>query len=131
MVQYWEGRYAFVVYGLVATVNFCASKSMKISLENDESDDSVLKETFCQRCKKDGKIICHTIKAKAIYRFYLFWLLMGTTPSFGAADYLMVKQVFKLTQVQYSWLYVTSTVTLLIGIFIYQAFFKKWEFRHL
>lgn len=103
LVQYSEGRYSFVIYGFVALIAAATSYRMSIELELDDLGDSESqlekkrKETFCQRVKKDYKIIKHSLQAPAIYRLYLFWLLMGLTPKYEAYDYMMIKQVYKMS----------------------------------
>ena len=55
-------------------------------LEDNESE--IENDTFVQRVKKDYIIIKESIKIPALYRYYIYWLVSGLSPSFGSADYI-------------------------------------------
>lgn len=92
---------------------------------------SAQRETFCGRIKADWKVIKENMKSKVVWRYYLFWVLRGLQPSFGSYQYFQFKEVYKLTQVEYGTLTTLGTISMLIGVWMYQKFFKDTEMRTL
>lgn len=95
----------------------------------DELVEQKKQQTFCQRVCEELKIIKNTCKATTVWRFFLYWLIRGITPSFSSFDYLQIRQVYKLQPMEYSVLKVAQTCMLLVGIAAYQCFFTRFEFR--
>lgn len=71
------------------------------------------------------------MKIPALYRYYIYWLVAGLSPSFGTADYNQMKTVYEITVTQQGYLKIAGTFSLLTGIFMYQLFFKGFEFKTL
>jgi len=68
---------------------------------------------------------------KVVWQFYLYWLLVGIMPSFSGVSYFLIKDVYKISDLQYGILSVISTLSMLFGVAIYQMWFVKYDFRTL
>jgi hypothetical protein len=47
--------------------------------------------------QKDFIIIKESLKIPALYRFYIYILVSGLSPSFGTADYIQMINVYGIT----------------------------------
>ena len=121
LCDYSKGRYGFIVYACVPLVSIVLSWRMSTNLEesglelvvmkkkveNEDQEEEPVneeviqydRETFTGRCKSDYQIIKENMKTPVVYRFYLFWVLVGLIPMFTGMDYYWMKDVYKITQV--------------------------------
>ena len=63
----------------------------------DELEEEEPATTFCERVKRDFKIVKENFKTTVVWRFYLYWLLVGLEPSFSGVSYYWMKDVYKIT----------------------------------
>ena len=71
------------------------------------------------------------MKLPPVYRYYLFFILSGARPKFEGMSYIMMKEVYMLTQVQIGIMILLGAVLLFLSIIMFQAFFKRFEMRTL
>ena len=61
----------------------------------------------------------------------MYWALSGLGPSFKSISYYWIKDVYKISQVQYGFLITLNTIAMLISVAIYQTFLKQYEMKTL
>ena len=87
--------------------------------------------TFCETLRRDMKIVKDAFKTKVIYRYFAFWFFVALEPSLGASSYFLITDVYGISDTQYGVLVSLSTVSMLLGIAMYQAFLRQYEMRTL
>ena len=95
----------------------------------DESP--VERETFLERVKKDYKLIKENMKVPVVWRYYLFWLLRGLKPQFAGLDFIQIKTVYNIDDLQYGAISFYTSMSTMIGIAVYHRFFKTFEMKSL
>ena len=152
LCDYSKGRYGFIAYAIIPLFSIVFSWRMSTNLEESglelvvkkkvqDDDQEEIKEneevvqfdrnTFSGRCKSDYQIIKENMKTPVVYRFYLFWVLVGLIPSFSGMDYYWMKDVYKITQVQYGTLNIVASFSMIAGTYIYQRYLKEKEMKTL
>jgi len=156
LTEFLNPYYCYVVYGLFGL--FCVLNAYLLNPEIEEDEDlpddnlavdAVVNEndieaelvesnppahrrTFCQELKHNYRIIKQTLKIPAMYNALLFFILQGfTVPSFGEFFYYFSTEVAGFTQFTYSMLALVGSFSFLIGIILYNAFFKDTDVRKL
>jgi len=100
------------------------SKSAPPVEEFPSTEAAPSRGTLLGRLKSDYKIIKENLKTRCVYRYYLYWILAGFIPQFGTFNYYLVKDVYKITQIQYGILIIIGTGAMLLGVALYQLKFK-------
>jgi hypothetical protein len=71
------------------------------------------------------------MKVNVVWRFYLFWLLLGLAPTFSGIQYTVIKDVYKISDVEYSIMSTFTTGAILVSSILYQNFFAHMEVKRL
>lgn len=112
------------------------SNNLEKIYEDDDLNDNIEnefpeKETFFQRLKKDWIIIKNNIKHRPVYRYYLFFIFSGMKPKFEGMNYIMMKEVYKISQVEIGALILLAAILLFFSIILFQVYLKNYEMRTL
>lgn len=86
------GRVCYIIYGLVSLTIFVSSYNMPGDLEDYEVEE----KPFFEKFTSDFKLVCLTLRAKAVYMYISFLILVGIMPNFGSAAYMQMKLVYKI-----------------------------------
>jgi hypothetical protein len=138
------------MYTAVACAGLVASMKMNPSLEQahsqnaiqihaeshiddeEEKTDAEKEPTgFFGRVKRDYKIIKEVMKIKVVWRFYLYWIVKGFWPSFSGPGYTLVRDVYKISDIQYGMLTTVLTISIMAGIWMFYWLFSMKEIRTL
>ena len=80
---------------------------------------------------QDLKIIKESFKMRAVWRYYLYWMLSGLKPKFQGLYFYQLRDVYGIDQGQYGQLGMIAAFSIVFGSITYQAFLKEKEMRTL
>jgi MFS family permease len=105
LTQYSDPKNSFFVWAFVGLLVTYFARKMSTNLEKISDSDSQnqietnTRETFWQRCKKDFNIVKDNLKEKCVWKYYLFFVINGLKPKFEGMQYILMKEVYQITQV--------------------------------
>jgi hypothetical protein len=71
------------------------------------------------------------LKIPVVWKYYLFWLLRGLKPQFTGLDYIQIKEVYNITDLEYGEISLYASISMMLGIPLYSRYFKHFEMRNL
>lgn len=71
------------------------------------------------------------LKERCVWKYYLFFIINGLKPKFEGMNYILMKEVYKISQVQLGIIMVLAASSSLFGLILFQSKFKYYEMRHL
>ena len=80
--------------------------------------------TFCERVKKEFKIVKENLKVPIVFYYYLFWLVRGLKPSFSGADYIQWMEVYEISSLQLGLIVVVGSISSVVGVLLYTNIFS-------
>jgi hypothetical protein len=96
-----------------------------------EEEMNIDQLSFGQRVKKEYLIFKDAMKLRVRQRYFLFWLLWGLAPTFSGISYTLMKDVYKISDLEYGIIATVSTFAMLFGVYLFQNHFSAYPFRTL